>query len=107
MFRRKRKSKLAETAEGIGRRLGRIAARLDSWKAERDLIASEVKNVVAAGQRMLADLGESAHEATAEIRSARKGLERVGSRMSAKARTAISDAQRKRWAFQKAAAKKR
>jgi ElaB/YqjD/DUF883 family membrane-anchored ribosome-binding protein len=106
MFKRKPKSKLTDTAERVGKGLGRIAARLDSWKAERDLIAAEIQTFVSTGQQMLSDLGHSAQDASVELRSAGAGLAKVRRKLSIKARKAISDAQKTRWALQKAAKKK-
>jgi hypothetical protein len=44
------------SAEDIGRALGRVQARLDAWRRQRDEIAAELRQVVSDGQAMLAEL---------------------------------------------------
>lgn len=101
MAKRGSRSRVDTTAENIGSALGRVAARLDSWKNQRAEIAAELNRVVAAAQRMLSHLGpdEAPAEAAKAVKKARRTL-------SAAARARISAAQKKRWAEVKKAAKK-
>ena len=90
--------------------LGNVAARVDSWVAQRDDIARELKRVIERAQGMLAALGgesrfprRSGRGAGAVMVTPQRGRKRR--KMSAAARKAISDAQKRRWAKQRAAKK--
>ena len=99
MAKRGSRSRVDITAENIGSALGRVAARLDSWKNQRTEIAAELNRVVAAAQRMLSHLEPDGMPAPA---AAAKKAKRT---LSAAARARISAAQKKRWAEVKKAAK--
>jgi hypothetical protein len=51
---------LNTTAESIGTALGRVAAKLDRWKAQRAEIAADIQKVLTSAQSMLGDLGQAA-----------------------------------------------
>lgn len=95
---------LNATAENIGAALGRVAARIDTWKRQRAEIADEVKSLSYAAQSMLAELGvtmrKNAGAARNVVRKAVKA-QRKRRTMSAAARAKISAAQKKRWALRK------
>jgi hypothetical protein len=120
------------TAENIGSALGRVAAKLDSWKQQRAELASELNRVVSAAQGMLsslpADLGltgvtnrggrkkgyKMSAATKAKIRAAWEKRKAAGMavvrtakktrrKLSAAARARISAAQKKRWAERKKA----
>jgi hypothetical protein len=78
------------TAENIGAALGRVAARLDSWKRQRTEIAGELNRVVAAAQRLLSHLGPegAAGAAAAPNRGGRKKGYKVSAATKAKLREA-------------------
>jgi hypothetical protein len=81
------------TAQNIGATLGRVAAKLDSWKRQRTEIAAELNRVVAAAQRMLSHLGpERATLPTVLNRGGRK----KGYKMSAATKAKIRAAWEKR-----------
>jgi predicted transcriptional regulator len=81
------------TAENIGAALGRVAARLDSWKAQRAEIAAELNRVVAAAQRMLSHLGP---EGAAARAVPNRGGRKKGYKMSAATKAKIRAAWQKR-----------
>jgi hypothetical protein len=88
--------------------LGTVAAKVDSWVAQRDDIARELKGVIERAQGMLSALGSESpfprrRGRRAGGETATRGRKRR--RLSAEARKAISDAQKKRWARQRAAKK--
>jgi hypothetical protein len=47
------------TAENVGAALGRVAARLDEWKAQRAAIAEEIRGVLSAAERLLGEIGDT------------------------------------------------
>jgi len=81
------------TAENIGATLGRVAAKLDSWKRQRTEIAAELNRVVAAAQRMLSHLGP---ESTAAPAVLNRGGRKKGYKMSAATKAKIRAAWEKR-----------
>ena len=91
-------------AQSFGTLLGNVAAKVDSWVAQRDEIAKELNGVIGRAQGMLAALGGESpfprRGRPAVIVSENRGRKRR--KMSAKARKAISEAQKARWAKQKA-----
>jgi hypothetical protein len=85
------------TAQNIGTTLGRVAAKLDSWKRQRAEIAAELNRVVAAAQRMLSHLGP---DGTGSPAAVNRGGRKKGYRMSAATRAKLRAA----WQRRKAAA---
>jgi hypothetical protein len=53
----RRRKPLEHTAESVGAALGRVAARLDTWKAQRAEIARDIHRIVTAASAMLNELG--------------------------------------------------
>ena len=116
----KRKSKLAATehkieefAEDLGKMLGHARAKAEGWLGQRQTIVKNLTQLRDEASKLLAQLG---HEAQAVVRRGRPaGSKNTAKReagrpagtkkrrkMSAKARAAISAAQKKRWAKVKA-----
>ena len=97
-------SRLNRSAASIGRMLGQVAARVDAWKKQRGQIEAEVREVVEAGQRLLAQLGESASAAkkagARAYRTGRKPGRRKGFKVSADTKRKLRQA----WKRRKAAA---
>lgn len=114
-------TKIEEFAEDLGKVLGTARAKAEGWLGQRQQIVKHLTELRDTASKLLADLG---HEAERVVRrgraAARRGSTGAAGRgpgrpkgsgkkkrtMSAEARKAISVAQKKRWAAQKAAAKK-
>jgi hypothetical protein len=100
-------------AEDLGRLLGTARAKADNWLSQREQIAKQLSDIRDTASRLLTDLGNqagSALRAGAGIKKASTpppAPKRRRRRMSAAARAKIAEAQRQRWARQKAAAAKR
>jgi hypothetical protein len=117
--------------ENVGAALGRVAAKLDGWLAQRAEIARELNDVINRAQGMLSQIADqgtpwpfaggrrgkakattpsmvgSAVAATNEKQLRERGVVKAKKfTMSEEARRRISEAQKARWAAQKAAAKK-
>ena len=96
---------VTRAAQSFGTLLGNVAAKVDSWVAQRDEIAKELNGVISRAQGMLTALGGESpfprRGRPAGMVSANPGRKRR--KMSAQARKAISEAQKARWARQKAA----
>jgi hypothetical protein len=109
-------TKIEDFAEELGRLLGTARAKAEGWLGQRKQIAKTLEGIRDTASKLLADLGHTVTE-----RSARRGRppaaqeaptptrrpgrpkgSGVRRKMSAKARKAISDAQKKRWAKRKA-----
>lgn len=99
--------------------LENVRQRVASYAADRKQLADNLREIVSQAQTLLGELGESAAHAvegrrrgrppgsgTTTGRRAAAAAGRVKRTMSATARKAISDAQKRRWAKQKSAAKK-
>ncbi len=104
-------------AEDLGRLLGTARAKADTWLSQREQIAKQLADIRDTASRLLGDLGRQAQTA---MRGRRAGaaaaatgaagatpVRRRRRRMSAAARARIAEAQRQRWARQKAAAAKK
>jgi hypothetical protein len=121
--------KIEEFAEDLGKMLGQARSKAEGWLGQRQQIVKNLTQLRDEATKLLADLGHGAAVAGRRGRRAvTKAIGRVkrgpgrpaGSKnaavgtsgvkkkrtMSAKARAAISAAQKKRWAKQKAAEKK-
>jgi hypothetical protein len=108
-------------AEDLGRILGTATAKAESWLGQRQQIIKNLTQVRDTASKLLSDLGHQAQVAVRRVRPA--GIKNRSSdssiiivggktsrkrrKMSAKARQAISDAQKARWAKQKAGEKKK
>ena len=103
MARRGRGSKeLAGFAEDLGRLLGTAQSRAAKWIGERQMIAKQLQQIRDTSSQLLGEL------ATAAVRGRRAAIGaavvvRRRRNLSAKARKAISDAQKRRWAAVRAA----
>ena len=88
--------------------MGHLAAKYDSWLKQRDELASEVQDYVVAGQKMLADLGQTAD---LRVRQTRKQAARIQQKVkrtfSPAARAKLRASAKKRWAAAKKAGKTR
>jgi hypothetical protein len=119
--------KLEEFAEDLGRMLGHARTKAEGWMGQRQAIVKSLTELRDEASKLLSQLGHDAAVAGRKGRRAigtavagitrgpgrRRGSDKaiiiVGGKtrrkMSAKARAAISAAQKKRWAKQKAGAK--
>lgn len=116
----KKKSKVEDFAEELGNLLGNAQAKAEGWLGQRTQIAKSLEGIRDTASKLLTDLGHQAQ------RIARKGQLAVGRtvtkrgpgrpagpvakkrrKMSAKARAAISAAQKARWAKLRAGEKKK
>jgi hypothetical protein len=102
--------KIEEFAEDLGRLLGSATKKAESWMEQRQQIVKRLTEVRDTASKLLTDLG---HEAANAVRRGRPRKDEIKyepapksrkqrRKMSAKARAAISAAQKKRWALQKA-----
>lgn len=98
---RKGSKKLNAAATGIGAGLGTLAGRVDSLKAQRQSVVTELRHVIAVAQQMLGDLGEEASASAARVRKA--GGAPKKRRLSPEGRANIIAAAKKRWAKYNAA----
>jgi hypothetical protein len=117
--------KIEEFAEDLGRLLGTAQRKAEGWLGQREAIVKHLTGVRDTASKLLADLGHQAQSAATAASKAYTGKRRgrpagsknksgiiiVGGKtkrtMSAKARKAISMAQKARWAKQKAGDKKK
>jgi hypothetical protein len=100
--------------ETIGAAIGSVAAKLDTWMAQRQEIANDLNAVISRAKSMLSSLevplprrkpGRPPALAAPVTRRGSVPGTRKRRKMSAAARKRISDAQKARWAKQKAAKK--
>ena len=103
--------KIEEFAEDLGRLLGTARAKAEGWLGQRQNIAKQLAGIRDTAADLLQQLAGSGARVAAAVRRGRRGRPPGKSRgrrkMSAKARKAISEAQKRRWAAQKAAEKKK
>jgi hypothetical protein len=111
-------SKIEDFAEELGRLLGTAEAKARGWLGQREQIAKTLEGIRDTASKLLNDLGHQAARAVRRGRPAQKrgrgrpkGSAMIGQpkrrTMSAKARAAISAAQKARWAKLKSAKKRR
>jgi hypothetical protein len=103
-------------AEDLGRMLGTARAKADTWLGQRQEIAKHLAEIRDTASSLLTQLGEQARAAARRGRGAVSGAQvryapapvsrRRRRKLSAKARAAISAAQKARWAKVRAAAAK-
>jgi hypothetical protein len=114
--------KIEDFAEDLGRMLGTARAKAEGWLGQRQAIAKHLNEIRETASKLLTDLGHEAQRVARRGRPAGSGRGpgrpkrgpgrpagsgRKRRTMSAEARKAISEAQKKRWAAQKAAEKKK
>jgi hypothetical protein len=100
-------------AEDLGRILGTARAKADNWLSQRQEIAKHLSDIRDTASHLLSKMGEQAGSVVrrgrprkADIQYAPQPVSRKRKRkMNAKARAAISAAQKARWAKIKAAKK--
>jgi hypothetical protein len=116
----RKESTIDDFAEELGKLLGKAQAKAEGWLGQRTQIAKSLEGIRDTASKLLSDLGHQAQ------RIARKGQLAVGRtvtkrgsrrpaapvarkrrKMSAKARAAISAAQKARWAKLRASQKKK
>src|SRR4051812_26972171 len=102
-------SKIESFAEDLGRLLGTAQTKAQSWLGQRQAIVKNLTELRDTASKLLADLGHHAENAVRRGRPRKTASAASGSaaprkrrKMSAKARKAISDAQKARWAKQRA-----
>src|SRR4051794_16076496 len=120
-YARRATTQLEGFAEDLGRLLGTATAKAESWLSQRQQIVKNLTQVRDTASKLLAELGPQLQAAVRPGRPAEsKGrrsdrsiiivggkTRRKRRKMSAKARAAISAAQKKRWAAQRAGEKKK
>jgi hypothetical protein len=87
--------KANQTAEQLGRLLGQVAARVDSWKKQRNELRTDLAKIVSTANRLIEDLGGAGRQAG---RQAAGAVNRAGRNVSAIARARMAAAARRRWA---------
>jgi hypothetical protein len=97
-------------AEDLGKMLGQARSKAEGWLGQRKAIVKNLTDLRDEATKLLTQLGHDAVTVTRRGRPAgSKNVAKAGQRkkrkMSAKARKAISQAQKVRWAKQKAGAK--
>jgi hypothetical protein len=105
-------SKLEDFAEELGRLLGTAEGKARTWLSQRQQIAKTLEGIRDTASNLLSELGTQASRVARRGRPPGSGKKRGPGRpkgsgkkkrtMSAKARAAISAAQKKRWAKVKA-----
>ena len=105
MAKRKHAGRIEEFAEDLGRLLGTATAKAENWLDQRKAIAKHLTEIRDTAGRLLGELGHKRQKAARRVAKARQDAPQRR-KMSAKARKAISDAQKKRWAAKRAAGKK-
>jgi hypothetical protein len=114
--------KIETFAEDLGRLLGTAQAKAQGWLGQRQQISKTLEGIRDTATGLLSELGDQVQGLTRRGRGRRRGRppgvsrmarpapassgRRKRRKMSAAARKAISDAQKARWARQRAAAKK-
>jgi hypothetical protein len=93
-------------AEDLGRLLGAARGRADRWLEQRQTIAKNLEQIRDTASSLLTQLGQQAKAVagrgrTKPVYAPAPVSRRKRRKMSAKARKAISDAQKARWARQK------
>ena len=108
-------TKIESFAEDLGRMLGHARTKAESWMGQRQAIVKSLTDLRDEASKLLKQLGHRVSEVPfprALGGSGKRGPGRPKGgpkkkrTMSAKARKAISDAQKKRWAAQRAGEKK-
>jgi hypothetical protein len=87
-----------KAAEQVGRLLGRTAARVDSWKRQRDALRDDLDAIIAAANDLKGELGTAARTTRRAGRQAKKAVTRASRKVSATARKRMAAAARRRWA---------
>ena len=116
----RKESKIEDFAEELGTLLGNAQAKAEGWLGQRTQIAKSLEGIRDTASKLLSDLGHQAQRIARRSRLAgrktlakRRPVTRAGTvgrkrrKMSAKARAAISAAQKARWAKLKAEEKKK
>ena len=106
--------KIEEFAEDLGKLLGSARAKAEGWLGQRQNIARQLTGIRDTTSDLLRQLTGRESDTAPAVRRGRRGRpvvsenkpDRKRRKMSAKARAAISAAQKKRWAKLKAAEKK-
>lgn len=94
-------------AEDLGKVLGTAKAKAEGWLGQRAQIAKTLESIRDTASKLLADLGHRAQRVAGRGRPKKSSTPvRKRRKMSAKARAAISAAQKARWAKVRAAGKK-
>jgi hypothetical protein len=98
-------AKVEAFAEDLGRLLGTAQAKAQDWLGQRQEIVKYLSGIRDTASRLLTDLGHQAERAARTKRGGRNSMyapapqgKRKRRKLSAAARKAISDAQKKRWA---------
>jgi hypothetical protein len=96
--------KLDEFAADLGRLLGTAQSKAEGWLSQRTAIVKQLTAVRDTAVKLLKELGQHAGAPAKGREAGHAGSGKPRRRLSAKARKAISDAQKRRWAARKASA---
>jgi len=116
----RKESRIDDLAEELGKLLGNAKAKAEGWLGQRTQIAKSLEGIRDTASKLLTDLGHQAQRIVRKGQLAggktvtKRGLGRSAGpiakkrrQMSAKARAAISAAQKARWAKLRAAGRKK
>jgi hypothetical protein len=104
---RRRAQGIEGFAEDLGRLLGTAQAKAHGWIGQRQTIAKQLQQIRDTAATLLSELtGGAAVKGRRRAAAARVAVVRRKRNLSAKARKAISDAQKRRWAAVRAAKSK-
>lgn len=100
---RRNSRELTATAENIGAALGRVAARFDAWKQQREEIAADIQKILHSAQGLLGEIGVAGKRAAqfTYVAPKNKGGRPKGYKMSEATKRKLRAA----WKRRKAAAK--
>jgi hypothetical protein len=110
MARRRRSAGIEGFAEDLGRLLGSAQAKAHGWIEQRETIAKQLQQIRNTASTLLSKLGtlQGGHRGRRSSSGAiLTAVPRRTRNLSAKARKAISDAQKRRWAAVRAAKKQK
>jgi hypothetical protein len=94
--RRSASGALRTTAENLGAAFGSVAARLDSWKKQRDELAADIQRLMKSAQGMLGSIGDVEIGTVVPAGAKNKGGRPKGYKMSAASKAKLRAAWKKR-----------
>ena len=104
--RQRRARGIEDFAEDLGRLLGTAQAKAQGWIGQRQMIAKQLQQIRDTASGLLTELAGAARGGRGggrtSIAAGLGEITRVKRKLSAKARKAISDAQKRRWAAARA-----
>ncbi|MEZ5318422.1 MAG: hypothetical protein R2752_13560 [Vicinamibacterales bacterium] len=104
---RRSEGRASASAAAIGKSIGRLAAKVDTFKRRREAVAAELLQAVEAARGMLKDLGTEIVPKSARRKTARRTKPRRKRTLTPEGRARIVAALKRRWAKSKRAKKRR